>query len=107
MEITSKQHRYMQFALVAVALTATIAGAIEIQSNSPDETNTAMLDRPIRSGTPHEAFTAFAHVKAADPPTLISRHQAYREARQIMGIDEDKALVAAANPGRLVLHLGQ
>jgi len=99
-EITSKQHRYTQFALVAAALVATIAGAIEIQSNSPDETSTAMLDRPIRSVTPHAAFAAFAHVNAADPPTLISRHQAYREARQIMGIDEGAALVAAATAGQ-------
>jgi hypothetical protein len=100
-EITSKQHRYTQFALVAAALVATIAGAIEIQSNSPaDETSTAMLDHPIRSVTPHDAFTAFAPVNAADPPTLISRHQAYREARQIMGIDEGKALVAAATAGQ-------
>ena len=103
MEITSKQHRYTQFALVAAAWVATIAGAIEIQSNSPDETSTAMLDRPIRSVTPHDAFTAFtafAHGNATDPPKLISRHQAYREARQVMGIDEGKALVAAATAGQ-------
>ena len=83
MEISSKQHRCTQFALVAVALAATIAGAIEIQSNSVDD-----------------AFAAFAHVNAADPPTLVSRHQAYREAKRIMGIDEGKALVAAAAAGQ-------
>ena len=82
----------MQFALAAAALMATIAGATEIQSNSLDETRTAMLDRLIRSGTARTAFTAFTHVKAADSLTLIFRYPAYLEE----AIDEGKALVAAA-----------